>query len=156
MPEECSEQHLPFSSSGLSAVSFRLHQHLRVSLLFLTWSHPAQAITEDAARLCHGRERRRAAEQLNLSWFLLQAASSSQMRGLSKAYCPLLSLLKWRFGWFPGRKNLSLKDTSLIQDAAIWGHPEGEGNKGHSRLWNLTRPVRRRGSGRASTRRGRS
>lgn len=128
-----------------------------VSLLFLTWSHPAQAIAEDTALPCvRASEWRRAVEQLNLSWFLLKAASPSQLRGLSKGYFPLVSLLKWTFRWFPGRKNLSLKDTAQIWDTPIWGHPQPEGNKGQKRLWEPDKPVRRRGSGRASTRQGRS
>lgn len=114
---------------------------MSVSLLFLTWSHPAQAITEDTALPCvHASEQRRVAEQLNLwnlwTWFLLKAASPSQLRGLSKGYFPLLSLLKWTFRWFPSRKNLSLKDTAQIWDTAIWGHPQAEGNKGQKRLWD--------------------
>lgn len=47
----------------------------------------------------------------------------------------LYCLLKWRFRCFPGRKNLSLKDTSQIWDTAIWGHPQAEGNRGQKRLW---------------------
>lgn len=80
-------------------------------------------------------EQRRVAEQLNLSCFLLKATSPSQLRGLSKGCFPLLSLFKRRFRWFLGRKNLSLKDTAQIGGAAIWGHPEAEGNKGQKRLW---------------------
>lgn len=96
------------SSSGLWAVSFSLHQCLRVSLLFLIWFHPAQAITEDPAGPCvHASERRRAEEQLNFSWLLLRAASPSQLRGLSKGYFPLLSLLKWRLRWFQAEEPLS-------------------------------------------------
>lgn len=134
----------------------RRHSHsvcisVSVSLLFLSWSHPAQAIAEDTALPCVcASERRRVVEQLNLSWFLLKAASPSQLRGLSKGYFPLLSLLKWTFRWFPGRKNLSCKDTAQIWDTAIWGHPQPEGNKRQKRLWEPDKPVRRRGSGRAS------
>lgn len=34
-----------------------------------------------------------------------------------------------------GQENLSLKDTAQIGGAAVWGHPEAEGNKGQKRLW---------------------
>lgn len=123
LPQDCQQSH-----SVCISVS--------VSLLLLTWSHPAEAITEDTAHPCvHASEQRRAVEQLNLSWFLLKGASPSQLRGLSKGYFPLMSLLKWRFRWFLGRKNLSLKDTSQIGDAAIWGHSQAEGNKGQNKLW---------------------
>lgn len=134
VPAEHCEQHLPFSSPGPQAVSLSLHQCLRVSVLFLTWSHPAQAIPEDTA----------CPEQLSLSWFLLRATSPSQLRGLSKGYFPLLPLLKWRFRWLSGRKNLSLKDTSQVWDAAIWGHPQAEGTKEQKRLWEADKAVRRR------------
>lgn len=144
------------SSSGLWAVSFSLHQCLRVSLLFLIWFHPAQAITEDPAGPCvHASERRRAEEQLNFSWLLLRAASPSQLRGLSKGYFPLLSLLKWRLRWFQAEEPLSqryFRDTRC----SCLGTSQAEGNEGQNRLRELTRPVKRTGSGRASTRLGRS
>lgn len=156
-PAERCEQHLPFSSPGPLAVSLSLHRCLRVSVLLLTRSHPAQAIPEDTA--CpvslpvNGEGWQSSWTSPGSCWKPPLLPSWEALARAVSLYCPCLN--GDSDGFQAGRTSLSKilhgQEMQLFGD--ILKQKEIKDRKG---CGNLTTCLWGGGSGRASTRQGRS